>query len=94
MLDDVCESMQHCLDASLMFMAVACRTKLYDAAALKGYHGTCQILFDFQDALQRQEILHLLLVRDRSVQRRLEQFLTVSERMTGMLLQQHMEQAS
>lgn len=48
LLNDVCESMQHCLDASLMFMAVACRTKLYDAAALKGYHGACQILLIFR----------------------------------------------
>lgn len=94
LLDDVCESMQHCLDAAVVFMAGVSRTKLYDAAALKGYHGACQILFDFQDALQRQEILHLLLVRDRGVQQRLTQFLTVSERMAHMVLQQHVERSA
>ncbi|MCB7430100.1 hypothetical protein LI224_17420, partial [Erysipelatoclostridium ramosum] len=62
-LQNVSGSMQHCLDAQLVFLASVSRLQLCDEAALKGGHGASQILYDFQDEVLRQEILHQLLLR-------------------------------
>lgn len=58
-LQEVSESMQHCLDAQLVFLASVSRLQLSDEAGLKGVRGASQILFDFQDEILRQEILHV-----------------------------------
>lgn len=88
-LNDVCDSMQHCLDAVLVFMASVSRLQLCDAAAIRGYHGACQILFDFQDDIMRQEILHQLLLKEKTVRQRLEQFMTVSEHLLQLVMAQN-----
>ena len=46
-LQEVSESMQHCLDAQLVFLASVSRLQLSDEAGLKGVRGASQILFDF-----------------------------------------------
>ena len=87
-LQEVSESMQHCLDAQLVFLASMSRLQLCDEAALKGVHGASQILYDFQDEILRQEILHQLLLRERTVQNRLLQFMTVSERLLSKVMEE------
>lgn len=85
LLRDVEENMQHCLDATLVFMAHLTRCQLCDEAAIKGYRGACQILFDFQDTILRQEIEHQLLLKDTSVLQRLHRYVVVSEHMLLMV---------
>ncbi len=87
-LQNVSGSMQHCLDAQLVFLASVSRLQLCDEAALKGVHGASQILYDFQDEVLRQEILHQLLLRGKTVQNRLLQFMTVSERLLDKVMKQ------
>lgn len=87
-LQNVSGSMQHCLDAQLVFLASVSRLQLCDEAALKGVHGASQILYDFQDEVLRQEILHQLLLREKTVQNRLLQFMTVSERLLDKVMKQ------
>lgn len=87
-LQDVSDSMQHCLDAQLVFLASMSRLQLCDEAALKGVHGARQILYDFQDEILRQEILHQLLLRERTVQNRLLQFMTVSECLLSKVMEE------
>ena len=87
-LQNVSGSMQYCLDAQLVFLASVSRLQLCDEAALKGVHGASQILYDFQDEVLRQEILHQLLLREKTVQNRLLQFMTVSERLLDKVMKQ------
>lgn len=86
-LQDVSDSMQHCLDAQLVFLASMSRLQLCDEAALKGVHGASQILYDFQDEILRQEILHQLLLKEETLQHRLQQFLTVNEHLLHKVLE-------
>ena len=81
-LQDVSDSMQHCLDAQLVFLASMSRLQLCDEAALKGVHGASQ------DEILRQEILHQLLLRERTVQNRLLQFMTVSECLLSKVMEE------
>ena len=86
-LQEVSESMQHCLDAQLVFLASVSRLQLSDEAGLKGVRGASQILFDFQDEILRQEILHQLLLKEETLQHRLQQFMTVNEHLLHKVLE-------
>ena len=73
--------------AKLVFLASVSRLQLSDEAGLKGVRGASQILFDFQDEILRQEILHQLLLKEETLQHRLQQFMTVNEHLLHKVLE-------
>ena len=73
--------------AKLVLQEVSESMQLSDEAGLKGVRGASQILFDFQDEILRQEILHQLLLKEETLQHRLQQFMTVNEHLLHKVLE-------
>lgn len=79
------ESMQHCLDTWLLFSGAICKEQSLDEKTLQGYHALCQILFEYQDGVRKQEIIHLLLLRDSETTQRLLRFVTGMQQLIHLM---------